>query len=528
MGISASWNYSRCLEATVHTRTTPVLIVGAGLGGLSTALFLGLHGVPALVAERHPGTSLEPKARGQMPAAMEALRAAGLERAFLDAAPPGRPEMTIAIAESVTGRVFHSITEAMPDFARYSPAPTGMVSQERAEPLLAARAAELGADIRFSTRLESFTDGPDGVTAVLRDLTTGEAYEVEAAYLVGADGHRGGIREAAGIGAHGRGTIGESTSLLFEADLDLALDGAAVQMHYLQNPALPGGSGAFVSTDTPGRFVAAVEARAPRDEEGAREIVRLVTGLPELEVKLLGATTWSTACRVADRFSSGRVHLVGDAAHVMPPTGGQGGNSALMDGHHLAWKLAAVVRGQAGPGLLDSHDAERRPFAECLVEQQYANMVHRMSPHLADDTVAERIDPARLLFGYRCPAGAFVPEPTAPSDDALFEDPAAPSGRPGTRAPHVPLAGGSTRDLYGRGFVLLTDDEGRRSAAERAAERLGVPVAVPALAGDWAAAHGVTPSGAVLVRPDGLIAWRERAQGDPAEVERALRVVLDR
>ncbi|MEU3356011.1 FAD-dependent monooxygenase [Streptomyces sp. NPDC037389] len=510
----------------MHTRSTPVLIVGAGLGGLSTALFLGLHGVPALVVERHPGTSLEPKARGQMPATMEALRAAGLERAFLDAAPPGRPEMTIVIAESVTGRVFHSITETMPDFEQYSPAPTGMVSQERAEPLLAARAAELGADIRFSTRLESFTDGPDGITAVLRDLATGEAYEVEAAHLVGADGHRGGIREAAGIGFHGRGVIGENTSLLFEAGLEVSLDGAAVQMHYLQNPALPGGSGAFVSTDTPGRFVAAVGATG--DDEHAREIVRLVAGLPELEVNLLGATTWSTACRVADRFSSGRVHLVGDAAHVMPPTGGQGGNTALMDGHHLAWKLAAVVRGQAGPGLLDSHDAERRPFAECLVEQQYANMVHRMSPDLADDTVAERIDPARLLFGYRCPAGAFVPEATAPSDDVLFEDPAIPSGRPGTRAPHVPLGDGSTRDLYGRGFVLLTDDPGWRAGAERAAERLGVPVAVPALHGDWAAAHGVTPSGAVLVRPDGLIAWRGRAQGDPAEVERALRTVLDR
>ncbi|MFF4160133.1 FAD-dependent monooxygenase [Streptomyces sp. NPDC001678] len=510
----------------MHTRSTPVLIVGAGLGGLSTALFLGLHGVPALVAERHPGTSLEPKARGQMPATMEALCAAGLERAFLDAAPPGRPGMTIVIAESVTGRVFHSITEAMPDFGRYSPAPTGMVGQERAESLLAARAAELGADIRFSTRLESFTDGPDGVTAVLRDLATGEAYEVEAAYLVGADGHRGGIREAVGIGFHGRGVIGESTSLLFEADLEVSLDGAAVQMHYLQNPALPGGSGAFVSTDTPGRFVAVVGAT--EGDERARELIRLVTGLPELEVKLLGATTWSTACRVADRFSSGRVHLIGDAAHVMPPTGGQGGNTALMDGYHFAWKLAAVVRGQAGPGLLDSHDAERRPFAECLVEQQYANTVHRMSPDLADDTVAERIDPARLLFGYRCPAGAFVPERAASSDDALFEDPAAPSGRPGTRAPHVPMGDGSTRDLYGRGFVLLTDDPGWRSGAERAAGRLGVPVAVPDLDGDWAAAHGVTPSGAVLVRPDGLIAWRERAQGDPAEVERALRAVLDR
>ncbi|MEU1815010.1 FAD-dependent monooxygenase [Streptomyces roseifaciens] len=453
-----------------------------------------------------------PQARGQMPPAMEALRAAGLEEEFLAAAPAGRPEMTIVVAESVTGRVLHSITEAMPDFGLFSPAPTGMVSQERAEPLLAARAAGLGAGIRFSTHLESFTDGPDGVTAVLHDAATGETYRVRAGYLVGADGHRGRIREAAGIGTHGRGALGENTSVLFEADLDLVLDGAAVQMHYLQNPQLPGGAGAFVSTDTPGRYVAAVQEAT--DDAHARELIRLITGVPGLDVKVLGSATWSTACRVADRFSSGRVHLVGDAAHVMPPTGGQGGNTALMDGYHLAWKPAAVVRGQAGPGLLDSHDAERRPFAEFVAEQQYANMARRTAPHLADDTVAEPADAASALFGYRCPAGAFLPEP-GPADGALLEHPAAPSGRPGTRAPHVPLGGGrSTRDLYGHGFVLLTDSPDRRTGAARAAERLGVPVAVPTLDGDWTGAHGVTASGAVLVRPDGIVAWRSASQGD--------------
>ncbi|MEV4743085.1 FAD-dependent monooxygenase [Streptomyces sp. NPDC049555] len=516
----------------MHSRSTPVLIVGAGLGGLSTAVFLGLHGVPALVVERHPGTSQEPKARGQMPATMEALRAAGLAEGFRAAAPPGRPEMTIVIATSVTGRVLHSFTEALPDFGRFSPAPTGLVSQERAEPLLAARARELGAEIRFSTRMESFTVDEDGITAVLRDLATDETYEVRAPYLVGADGHRGGVREAIGIGAHGRGVLEESTSLLFEASLDPVLDGAAVQMHYLQNPELPGGSGMFVSTDTPGRFVAVVQD--VRDDDHACEVIRLITGVPDLAVKLIGRTTWSTACRIADRFSGadGRVHLVGDAAHLMPPTGGQGGNTAVMDGFHLAWKLAATVRGQAGPGLLASHDAERRPFAEFLVEQQYANLVHRAAPHLADDTVAERLDPARLLFGYRCPAGAFTDEPEpgpGAADAPLFEDPAAPSGRPGTRAPHVALADGtSTRDLYGRDFVLLTGSPTWRSAALAAAERLQMPVAVPDLDGPWAPAHGVTPSGAVLVRPDGIIAWRAAATGDPRDVERALRTVLDR
>src|SRR3984893_15596218 len=133
-----------------------VVIAGAGLGGLSTAVFLGLHGVDTLVVERHAGLSTQPKARGQMPATMEALAAAGLAGRFAAAAPPGRHEMKIAIAESVTGKARHSFTEAMPDFSRFSPQRDGLVSQRRAERILADRAAELGVIIRFSTELESF------------------------------------------------------------------------------------------------------------------------------------------------------------------------------------------------------------------------------------------------------------------------------------------------------------------------------------------------------------------------------------
>lgn len=519
----------------MNTHSTPVLVVGAGLGGLSTALFLGVHGVPSLVIDRHPGMSTEPKARGQMPATMEALRAGGVAEAFIAAAPQGRPEMTIVMATSVTGQVLHSFTETFPDFGRFSPEPSGMVSQEKAEPILATRAVELGADLRFSTQLESFTHNRDGVTATLRDLRTDTSYQVNAAYLVGADGPRGGIRASAGIGAHGRGPLDESTSFVFEADLDLALDGAAVQMHYLQNPELPGGSAAFVSTDVPGRYVVSTSVTGEVAEDHAIQLIRLTTGVPDLAVKVVSSTAWSTACRVADKFSAGRVHLVGDAAHLMPPTGGQGGNTAVQDGYHLAWKLAAVINGHAGSGLLASHDAERRPFAEVLVEQQYANMVQRMAPHLADDTVAEIIEPASALFGYRCPAGAFVAEPG--TDDELFEDPASPSGRPGTRAPHVPLnrPGGvqSTRSFYGRHFVLLTGTHGTSWAggATQAARNLGIALPVQVLgdeADGWAAAHGVTESGAVLVRPDGIIAWRRADVGDPMEIERALRTVLDR
>ena len=141
-------------------REPSVLIAGAGLGGLSTAVFLGLHGVDTLVVERHPGLSTQPKARGQMPATMEALAAAGLAGRFAAATPPGRHEMKIVIAESLTGKTLHSFTEAMPDFSRFSPQPDGLVSQQRAERILADRAVELGVDHPLRHRTGVLRAGP--------------------------------------------------------------------------------------------------------------------------------------------------------------------------------------------------------------------------------------------------------------------------------------------------------------------------------------------------------------------------------
>lgn len=521
----------------MRTITTPVLIAGAGLGGLTTAAFLAHHGVRPLLVDRHPGTSRAPKARGQMPPIMEAFSALGVADAIVAAAPPGRPEMAIQICRSVTGEVMHGFTEGFPDFAGRSPAPVGMASQARAEAVLAARATELGADLRFDTRMESFTDDGDAVRVTLRDLATGEEYEVRADYLVAATGHRGGAAEALGIATHGFGEFEESQTVLFEADLTAVLPDAAVLMYYVHNPVLPGGSGAFVSTDDPGRYVAGMRPDPDRSEEETIELIRVITGVPDLDVKPLGSDVWSVAHRVADRFAAGRVFLVGDAAHVMPPTGGQGGNTAMLDGYHLAWRLAAVVNGQAGPGLPATYDAERRPYDAYIADWQFANMIERQAPHLEHlRPDLPETDPDRGMFGYRARSGAFVAEP---GEAPMFEDPAAPTGRPGTRAPHVWLErdGGrvSTRELFTGGFVVLTGTERGRAAARDAAARLGVPVDAYVIGADlrdpedgWHRQYGVPATGTVLVRPDGVIAWRSTADATADGLESALRTVLDR
>ncbi|MFH8491812.1 FAD-dependent monooxygenase [Streptomyces longisporoflavus] len=528
----------------------PVLIVGGGLAGLTTALFLGLHGVRPLVAEKHPGTSVIMKARGQYPHTMEALRIGGIADRIAAAGPDeGTGEFYMVVADSLAGPVLKRImTEGEMAMRHVSPEDWAMAGQERTEVILADRAAELGAELCFDTELLSLTQSPDLVTAVLRDVRTGTERTVTADYVVGADGAHSPVRRELGIGMHGRGNLGEIFRVFFDADLSEPLrqlpgvaEGRKFALFWLQQPA----PGVFYTTDVPGRYgyVLGMSQNPPDfgtfTEERCADLVRTGIGLPDLPLKVVETGRTDIVSEIADRFSEGRVHLVGDAARLVPAPGGLGGNTAITDGFYLAWKLAMVVKGEAGSGLLDSHDAERRPVSEMIGEQQLRNTVERLAGYLDDGALAAPLPPVVQAFGYRCAAGAVVRE----ADDAgeLLEDPAAPTGRPGSRAPYVALPDGSpaasTTALFGRSFVLLTGEgtgEAWTAAAARAADRLGITLPVHRLAGtEWEKSYGVSAAGAVLVRPDRFIAWR--AGGAPAgtdaaseALENALRTVLDR
>lgn len=518
-----------------------ILVVGAGLAGLAAATFLGLHGVRTLLVERHRDLSNQPKARGQFPSTMEALRVAGLADEFRAATDDGG--LAIYIAASVSGPIFTEILGmAPPDLSDLSTGGWADVSQERAERILARRARELGAELRFGTRVESLHQDDDEVTVTLRDLDTDEISTVQADYLVAADGHASPIRTALGIGTHGRGRIGESAGTLFEADLSSVIT-ARTALYNLQNPDLPGGGGAVVTTDVPGRYVlnTGLDNGALPTPQRWVELIRIATGLPDLQPRLVPSADriFEVSHRIVDRFSDGRVFFVGDAGKVMPPTGGSGGNVAILDSYHLAWKLAMVVRGEAGAGLLASHDPERRLYADAIAGQQYAAYVDRHAPQRRDGTEDAPMEPvSTVFFGYRSLSNAVALEPD--DDGAQWENPERPTGRPGSRAPHVRLRRGgaelSTTDLFGIGFTLLAGAAGQNwlAAGDKVAEELGIPLTGYIIDEDvdidgvFGARYDIGAAGAALVRPDGVIAWRAKASGEVGELDRALRHVLDR
>ena len=517
----------------------PVLITGAGLAGLTTAVMLAWRGIRPLLVERHVDTSKNPRARGVNFRTMELLRVAGLEPDLMAEGGP-MDDFSIIIAETVTGREIRTILpRGSWDTTNLSPAPMSQAGQDRIEPVLRRHAEALGADVRFATELSSLEQNDLGVTATIRDLHTGEELRVHADYLVAADGNRSPTRERLGIGLHGARSLSHNISIVFEADLQEALRGRSLALYYLQNPNF---TGAFINTTEPNRALISVEydpaQERPADFDNARciSLVRAAVGIAALEVKILEVMPWEMASRSADRYALGRIFLAGDAAHTMPPTGGLGGQTAMQDGYDLAWKLAMVLHGQAGAELLTTYEAERKPVCEMTVALQTANYVERMRPD-RQDLKPEGVmsDYMSVAFGYRYRSPGILPD--VPDDGALVEDPARPTGQPGTRAPHVVFGYRGKEiaalDLIGRDFVLLTGPEGApwARAATTLAYSCGVPLSIYRVGADlvdvnrnWAQRYGITPAGAVLVRPDGYIAWRARTVATSAST--ALREAL--
>ena len=517
-------------STSIHPHHTPVLIVGAGLAGLTAATLLAWRGVPSLLIERRASTARHPRARSVNMRSLELLRGVpGLEAELAAASPFGADDFSIIIAESVAGRVFRTLlAPGQADPSAISPAAICMAGQDRVEPILLLHARALGADICFSTELTSFSQDAHGVHAFLRDRDTGATTSVTADYMIAADGNRSPARRALGIGVHGKGVLSNNMSILFEADLGAVLKDRVFALYYLRNPAF---NGAFVCTDDPNIGQVSVEydpaKESPADYTLERSVamVRAALGAPDIDVRIIDVMPWEMSSFVADKMAVGRVFLAGDAAHTMPPTGGLGGQAAMQDAADLAWKLALVLRGDADPALLDTYAQERQPVAELTVGWQMANYVERTRPDRTDLSAADDApDWPSVAMGYRYRSAAVQND--APDDGKPTESPLRPTGRPGTRLAHVVVTCGgrdiSTLDLVGDDFVLFAGPVGA-AWAEAAhglklqAFRFGAELGGGA--SDFLARTGVASDGALLIRPDGFIAARwKRAASDPASV----------
>jgi 2-polyprenyl-6-methoxyphenol hydroxylase-like FAD-dependent oxidoreductase len=470
----------------------PVLIIGGSLVGMSTALLLGHHGIRALAVEHHRGTAIHPRAAQINQRTMEIFRTVGVEQIVRQKSEEQFvQDGAIMGAETLAGKeIAYYIANLNEGIRDVSPCERVFISQSLLEPVLRLRAEEVGCDLRFGTDMISFEQDATGVTALLQDRDTGEQTRVRAKYMIAADGAHSKVRESLGIRMAGHGSFSKSITIYFRANVSGLLRGRNLSVIYVLNPTLRG----FFRFEKPfdSGFLAVTAIGDPAHPntdvstgltpEKCLDLVYASLGTRDVPVTIENVMHWEASADVASRFRMGRVFLAGDAAHVMPPHGGFGGNTGVHDAHNLAWKLALVLKGEAGEALLDTYEQERRPVGAFTVEQAYSRYVTRTAPYLGSFQAVE--DDLNIELGYCYRSSAIIPDATDSATEPLHENPRASRGRPGTRAPHVWVGDQSTLDRFGRDFVVV---EGADSFAD---------------------AYGIGPTGAVLVRPDGFVAWR--------------------
>jgi putative polyketide hydroxylase len=507
----------------------PVLIVGGSMVGLSTAAFLAWHGVPSLVVERHGGTAIHPRAAHFHLRTLEVFRAMGMEE---DVRRKSEEQYDsdggISAIESLAGKeIAKYIPSLNAGVEAVSPTRRLFLTQEALEPILRAHALRLGAGLRYSTELVDFDQSNDGVVGITRSVETGDEERIHARYLVACDGWRSPVRERLGIRMEGHGLISNSITIYFRADVAQYVGDRTEAVFYVFNDTMRGFfrldrgcQTGFLVVNTAGdvSLPEATNVAEGITRERAEELLRASIGVPDIDVEVLDIAPWQAIADVATTFQHGRVLLAGDAAHTMPPNGGFGGNTGVQDAFNMAWKIAHVLDGRAGPELVDTYSVERQPVGRLTIEQAYTRYVLRTAPYLGTDHIQPIADDLSLEIGHRYRSSAVVADGSAEDDGLPYVDPRESRGLPGTRAPHLWISDGvSTLDLFRRNLTLLS------------AAPLHAPDGVDAHRiehADFPDAYGIGPDGAVLVRPDGYVAWRVPEAASTAAIKDAVRAVL--
>jgi 2-polyprenyl-6-methoxyphenol hydroxylase-like FAD-dependent oxidoreductase len=530
----------------------PVLIVGAGVGGLATSALLAKHRIPSLLLEKRREVFIYPKARNLSFRSLEVLRGLGVGDAVHAIADGVSSVVVRSTLSSTDERQALDVDAIFAGMAELSPEPAAQYCpQSELEPILLAYVREHGSEARYGTELMSFEQQESAVTAVLRDLDTNELETVRADYLVAADGVHSPIRQTLGLDTSGYGALPIYVVFVYfrgpwRAYVPQLENGDAVQ---IENPSVQGlflsiddDRGMFITTYYPDKGETAAQFTPQR----CREMIRNAIG-EDIDIEILQVAPWQPYEQVADQFRCGRVFLVGDSAHTMPPLKAGGANTAIQSAHNLAWKLAAVIDGSAEPPLLDTFDDERHPVGSFSARQSLTGPslgmlgLDRETPGLPAGEEAAMFD---LLIGYQYRSTAVVSGDPATADHGVHLVGEL-RGQPGTRVPHAWLCRGndriSTLDLLGPGFTVLAGDAGVPwcASAALASCTLGVPVTVHRIGtdgdlvdvdGQWAARTGLAPEAALLVRPDDVVGWRvDSLPEDPdKQLCQALSAILGR
>jgi 2,4-dichlorophenol 6-monooxygenase len=576
---------------------TDVVVVGSGPAGAAAALCLATHGVDHIVVTKYRWTANTPRAHITNQRTVEIFRDLGIEDDIIANGTPQRMMGDTVFCTSLSGdeigrvRTWGTHPARQADYTLASPSENCDLPQTLLEPILIGHAAARGSRIRFDTEYIGLDQDEDRVIVHLRDRLSSHEYTIRCKYLIGADGGRSQIAEDVGLPFEGEMDIAGSMNIVFHADLSAKVEHRPSVLYWVLQPGSDiGGIGMglvrMVRPWDEWLVVWGYDIDQPPpelDDDAATRIVHNLIGDDTVPVTIRSTSLWGNNKMYATRYREGRVFCMGDATHRHPPSNGLGSNTSVQDAYNLAWKLAYVLQGKAGEGLLDSFDAERAPVGRQIVLRANKSieefgpifealgfsdtsdpelMRERMRAR-ADDTPAaarQRIALREALelkdyefnahgveLGQRYASNAVVPDGTAAPgwtrDPELYYHP---TTWPGARLPHCWVGDRghkiSTHDLAGKGgFTVFTGISGQAwaTAAERVAETLGIDLVAHVIGpgreytdlyDDWARLREVHEDGCVLVRPDMHVAWRSAGLAEDPEqaLSDVLRLVLDR
>ncbi len=527
---------------------------------------LDAQGIDSIVVERRTDLQAAPAAHVINARTFEICRSVGVDAEVLAAACQAPADGAwVRWVTSLTGEELACVPfERQHDLAALdavTPTPLRNLSQHRFEPILRAHVDQLDrAPSLLGVEWIAAAQDDDGVVSTVRDVTTGAISTIASAYVIGADGAASPVRRAAGIAMDGPARLGAAVTIHAQANLRPLVGDRPATLYWLVDPEC---EGVFVAHDLDDTWVFMhswdpdTERLEDYTEQRCAAIFRRAVGTDAVPFEIRTISPWMMTCQVAEHYRSGRIFLIGDAAHRFPPSGGLGLNTGAVDAQNLAWKLAAVERGWAGPALLDSYEHERRPIAADNAEQSLVNAIKSLDVRttlgvtgndpdsranfhatLASSEGRRRVAAAahdqaehfdmlglQLGFTYSSAGGAIVDDgtPLVKATDPVRDH--RPTTHPGARLPHAWITRAdqriSTLDLVAPGrFVLLTSSlEWAAAAATLTAGSAPLDVVLVGRdvhdhEGTWADVSELATTGAVLVRPDQHIAWRSFEVGD--------------